>query len=143
MKGDFVPDTDHVSRYCSRSRLTEEGKVTAAAFQLKEHEQSISVNWLEFLSQPNRQAEIAEVRKVLTSNRITLRRTGRIAVLNVGETRNHVYSATHPDSKDLHILHDPLPNDSSHSGIFGVMMDDQLIPELIVQTVKEIHPALD
>ena len=107
MKGDVVPDADHVSRYCSRSRLTEEGKVTAAAFQLKEDEQSISVNWLESLDQPNREAEIAKVREALSSD-ITLRRTGRIAVLNVGETRSHVYRETHPENKDLRFLHDPL-----------------------------------
>lgn len=146
MKGDPVPDQHHVSRYCSRSRLTENGEVTAAAFQLTpgKEQEHISVNWLEFLELPDRQSEIAEIRRVLAAKGLTLRRTGRIAILRVGEVLDFVRTEA-PDSRNLQILHEPEQDDPSHSGIFGLGLgpENDLIADLLAQTVGETHSAAE
>jgi hypothetical protein len=126
--------------------LTENGEVTAAAFQLTpgKEQEHISVNWLEFLELPDRKSEIAEIRRVLAAKGLTLRRTGRFAVLQVGEVLDFVRTEA-PDSRDLQILHEPEPDDPSHSGIFGLGLglEDDLIAELIAQTVNETHNAVE
>lgn len=68
MKGEKVPEQNHVSRYCSAIRCTESGEVTGAAFQLRAQvEDFLSVNWLEFLQISSRDEQINEIRKVLSS----------------------------------------------------------------------------
>jgi hypothetical protein len=144
MKGDPVPIENHISRYCSASRLTEEGQVTGTAFQLRETDEYLSVNWLEFLQQANRQDEIQEVRRVLNS-KLTLTANAKIAVLNVGDILNHVRIMS-PDTRNLSVLHEPIEDDSvvndpSHSGIYGFRYDNHLIADLIVEVVQETYPA--
>jgi hypothetical protein len=58
MKGDPLPEKDHVSRYCSAVHCTENGRITGTAFQLRQKDGYLSVNWLEFLQLYNRKNEI-------------------------------------------------------------------------------------
>lgn len=141
MKGDPVPIENHISRYCSASRLTEEGQVTGTAFQLRETDEYLSVNWLEFLQQANRQDEIQEVRRVLNS-KLTLTANAKIAVLNVGDILDHVQANT-PDNRSLRVLHVPVEIDPSHSGIYGFKYDDPMIADLIAEVVQETYPSQD
>ncbi len=48
MKGDQLPDDDHVVRYVKPSFLLNE-KVTGDAFELRINETGLSVNWLEII----------------------------------------------------------------------------------------------
>jgi len=139
MKGDSVPKRDHISRYCSGMRCTEEGQVTGAAFLPREDEEYLSVNWLEFLKLNNRQEEIQEVRRVLDS-KLTLGTRAKIAVLSVGEILEYVLTQS-PDSRELNVLHEPEETDPSHSGISGFQHDDDLIADLIVDVIQETCPA--
>ena len=54
MKSNPVPEQDHISRYASAMRCTEDGEVTGAAFMLRHNEEFLSVNWLEFFHLDNR-----------------------------------------------------------------------------------------
>lgn len=140
MKGERVPEQNHVSRYCSATRCTESGGVTGAAFQLRAQDGFLSVNWLEFLQLSNRDEEINEIRKVLSSK---LRRVGtksKIAVLNVGELIAYVRIKS-PDRRELSVLHEPEATDPSHSGVYGYSFDDDMIADLIAQIVSRIYPA--
>ncbi len=139
MKGDALPQQDHVSRYCKGTACTEDGQVTGAAFQLRQNEEYLSVNWLEYLQQPHREEEIREIRRILSS-KLALGHSARIAVLNVGQTISFV-RAESPDGRNLRILHDPKQNDPSHSGIYDLRHDDDLIAELMAEVVREIYPA--
>jgi len=141
MKGDLLPEQDHISRYCSAIHCTENGEVTGTAFQLRQIDDYLSVNWLEFLRVNHRQEEIGEIRKILRS-KLTLRASAKIAVLNVGEIIKYVRSNS-PEAQELRILHEPEDNDPSHSGIYGYSYDDHLIADLIAETVQEIYPARD
>ena len=139
MKGDLLPEQNHISRYCSAIHCTEEGQVTGTAFQIRQSEDYLSVNWLEFLQLNDRQEEISEIRKILGS-KLTLRAKAKIAVLNIGETTNFVRSQS-PDARNLRFLHEPEENDSSHSGIYGYSYDEKLIAFLIAEVIQETYPA--
>jgi hypothetical protein len=71
---------------------------------------------------------------------LTVGALAKIAVLNVGEVRQKVLMGS-PDNRELEFLHDPEDNDLSHSGIYKLKYEDELIAELICETVQEIHPA--
>ena len=61
-KGDPVPDDDHVSRYGKPSSVDAHGLPLASAFQLRSHEDSLSVNWLKTLGARSVDAAIGRVR---------------------------------------------------------------------------------
>lgn len=136
MKGDNLPLQDHICRYCKGSTIGENGRINGAAFQLRPEEESLSVNWLEFLRLANREHEIREV----LSSKLKLTASAKIAVLNVGEVINYVHTES-PDSRFLKISHDPGINDPSHSGVYGYQYEDKLIADLIAEVAHEVHPA--
>ena len=142
LKDDPIPRDHHVSRYCGGVSLLN-GGVTGASFLLKDDEEYLSVNWLDFLGLDNRDGEIEEVRRVLAT-KLTLGSTAILAVLNVGDTQDHVRQNSQ-DDRDLRVLHRPdePPDkpDPSHSGIFDTNEDEQLIAELIAAKVLETYKA--
>lgn len=140
MKGDPLPEQDHISRYCSAIHCTENGEVTGRAFQLRQKEDYLSVNRLEYLQLNDRQKEIREIRKILGS-KLTLGAKAKFAVLNAGEIINHVHSNSQ-DPRKLEVLHEPEENDPSHSGIYYELgHDDNLTTDLIAEMIKETYPA--
>ena len=142
MKGDKIPGQNNVARFC-RPWQAPDGHVEATAFMVRPDESSLSVNWLEFLKCSNREKEIAELRKIY-SLKFTVGSRARIAILNVGEVCEKVLKES-PDGRNLEILHDPefteKYSDQSHSGIYNLRYDDELIAELLLETVREAHPA--
>jgi hypothetical protein len=138
MKGDRIPDQDNIARFC-RPMQVYEGQVQPTAFLVREGEPSLSVDWLEVLNCPSRADAIMRIREVYDS-RLTVGAQARIAILNVGEVCEKVQTES-PDERRLDILHDPIGDDISHSGIYNLRADDELIAELILETVIETHQA--
>lgn len=141
MKGDPLPITDHISRFC-RPQQCPGGQIQATAFFVRPDEPSLSVNWLEFLNCRNREHEITELRKIYAS-KLKVGATARIAILNVGIVIEKVHTESE-DRRNIEILHDPLegdPPDPSHSGIYNLKSDDELIAELILETVLDDYLA--
>src|SRR5262245_3094289 len=104
MRGDDVPDRDHVSRLCGGSHI-DDGVIRAGAFILGGGHTYLSVNWLEHLGLNDRAAEIAEVRRVLATKR-KVGATARLAVAPVGEMRALVRNES-DDARELQVLHEP------------------------------------
>lgn len=138
MKGDKIPDGDHIGRYCA-PKTAPDGQIQATAFMLRPEEESLSVNWLEILNCSNRENKIAELRNIY-SKKLNVGLRARIAVLNVGEVREKVLAESQ-DSRNLEVLHDPSEDDPSHSGVYNLRPDGELIAELILQAVCETYPA--
>ena len=138
MKGETIPDQNHIARFC-RPTQAPEGQIQATAFMLRANEEGLSVNWLEFLNCSNRESEIVKMRTIYAEN-FTVGARAKIAILNVGEVRKKVLTES-PDSRNLEVLHDPLINDLSHSEIYNLKQDDELIAELILETVCESYSA--
>ena len=135
MKGDQVPDSDHIARYCGGSSVESDGTINRMAFRIRNGEEYLSVNWLEFLKKSSRE-EIAEVRNVLRK-KLTLGSRARIAVANVGSLINHIR-----EERILNVQHEPeLPDDPSHSGIFGYGIDDDLIEHMIAEVFQASYPS--
>jgi hypothetical protein len=136
MKGDELPSSNHVSRYCGGIHIAEDGRILPTAFHLRPQDESVSVNWLESLQQNDRASQIREVRQRLE---IKLRNTAKIAVLNVGEASEHVRKG----GFEIRILHEPKPNDDSHSGIFGIHQNELVISMLIAEKISETYQAVE
>jgi hypothetical protein len=139
MKGQAIPDSDHVGRYCKASTV-ENGEISAAAFMMRETEEYLSVNWLEVLKSPSRASQIRDLQELYTK-KLKVGATARIAILNVGTLRGKVERES-PNSRLLRVLHEPEePDDPSHAGIYEIPHDDEIIAELIAQVVLEKYPA--
>lgn len=140
MKGDTIPDQHHVARLCRPKHISDEN-IQAGAFMLRAGEESLSVNWLEFLKSSCREKEISELQNVYSKKFNKVEARAQIAVLNVGEVREKVLRES-TDRRNLKVLHDPEANDPSHSGIYNLRHDDEIIiAELILETVQETYLA--
>jgi len=134
MKGDPLPDKDHISRYCA-PKTAPDGQPTGASFMLRESEEFLSVNWMEHFGGTDQEAQIAKIREHIE---LSLAKSGLFAVLNVGRILNQVQKFT---EKKLAILHEPTRSDPSHSGVYGYRHEDLLVAELIMEMVMEIYPS--
>lgn len=140
MKGDVIPDPDHVARHC-KTTTASDGEIQATAFMLREGEQSLSVNWLEELKRSDRASQIRDLQDLYARKMTRVGAGARIAILNVGTVRARVEQES-PDRIAVRVLHEPEDDDPSHSGIYGIPYDDrQFVAELIAQVVLENHPA--
>ncbi|MCK5851156.1 MAG: hypothetical protein KAH23_09595 [Kiritimatiellae bacterium] len=133
-----IPDKDHVARFCRPMQVLE-GEVQATAFMLRSGENSLSVNWMDFFNHSNRENEIAEL-QLNYAKTFRVGKRAKIAVLNVGEVIEKVLIESH-DNRKLKVLHDPINNDLSHSGIYNLKEDDEMIAELILETVRDSYSA--
>jgi hypothetical protein len=141
VKGDKIPDTEHVARLCY-GKAIEDGEVLGAAFLPRPNKEDyLSINWLECLQCPDRASEIVEIRRRYYA-KFNLKKKDKVAILNVGTTCSKVADGT-DDHRCLSATHEPEPDDDSHSGLWGFSYDDIIIGELILQTVLDFVPAIE
>jgi hypothetical protein len=147
MKGDILPDPDHVVRYVKATGIAPDGSINGSEFQLRGHrsdEQGLSVNWLDFFRSLSKAEQVAAVRRLV---RLQLRPSACFAELNVGRTKAHLAG----ELPTLLFIEDPLhaehdfPADPSHSLIVGAPRQPpemaELIGDLIAECVVQRHPA--
>lgn len=147
MKGDPLPDADHVLRYAGGSTV-DEGKVTGTAFlwtKTAPDDAGLSVNWMEKFEGTTEE----RIQRVRDLARLTYGATAKLAQLNVGRVKTYV-AAEAPDTI-LDIIEDPLPakdahpEDPSHSAITNLPDKDtpaaELIGDLIAECVEAVFPA--
>lgn len=142
MKDKIIPDSDHVARLCNPKTI-EDGEIQASAFKLRPEEESLSVNWLEFFKLSNREKEITKIQGVYKRKLNRVSSNARIAVVNVGNARNKVLLESE-DRRSLEFKRDPLKEDPSHSGIYNLKPDDEMIAELILSVINQeyhVYPA--
>ena len=140
-----LPDSDHVVRYARFIDILDDGTLNCSAFQLRKAEEGLSVNWLEYFENRTKSKQLEEIRPLI---RLTMKRSGRLAELNVGATKEQVSQMLN----DLRFIHTPLAADEkyaadpSHSEIMGLPAKDspeaELIGDMIAECVTEIHPAV-
>ena len=137
MKGDQLPDDDHIVRYVKPSFMLNE-KVTGDVFELRNNETGLSVNWLESIDDVDDYSRLNQIRHL---SRLTLKRNGRFAQLNVGDTIRRVLE----HSLEIGIVEAPLDAtkffeaDCSHAEILGLPQtgshESELIGDLIANGV--------
>ena len=113
----------------------------AAAFRLRQDEEYLSVNWVEYLGAPDLPAAVERIREVFRRKNYALRANGRFVVLNVGAAKTAVYEGI---GYSLRFDHLPLDDDQSHAGIFGYTADDLAVAaELAVLVApQDVHRAV-
>lgn len=134
--GDQIPEEHHIARYCKRHTL-DNGKPTSASFELREGESYLSVNWIECIDPSDSSRAIGELWEHYSNIFRGIKPKSRIALLNVGNTLEHVEQES-TDKRKLRINHNPTPpNNLSHAGIYGYSFMDTLIAETIAQSVAQ------
>ena len=115
-----IPIEHHVARYCSGS-LHQYGKVLPAAFELRDGESYLSVNWLEYFGLETFDGALSRICTDKHGLGFNIRKTGRFAVLNVGIVRSLTENLGDQSETiyPLTVTHMPEAKDKSHSGIGG------------------------
>lgn len=140
MPGPELPDSEHVARYCSRSRCDDEGRPLGTAFMPKPEEPYLSVNWLEKTGANCRSEQLDLIRHFAAAGGLTLRASGKFAVLALSTTLAWVQEQA---SRRLSVCHEPIgQTDPTHCGIYGYSPEDQMVADLLALKVSEVHPAL-
>ena len=127
-------DDNHISRYCKPSAV-HGGVPMAAAFEIREGEDHLSVNWLECLRAPDLATAVDRVRRAFRSKDFQVKHQGRFAVLGVGVAKAAILEVV---SNTPRVEHLPLYNDESHSGIFGYTAVDL---EVAAEIVRRLDPT--
>ncbi len=135
-QGDMISDSDHVSRHVGGSKI-DNGRITAAAFELKPGEKYLSVNWLEFFGDSDRASRVDMIRNAFVEKDYTLGAEAKFVVLNVGEAREYVETEC-PNNTAISFSHEPEDNDPSHSGILDTAVNDEIIvAELLAELIRQ------
>ena len=133
MTGDSLPDDHHVAHYFGRAATDEDGRPALHAFLPRQSETYLSVNWMEYFKAPSRTAAIECVRRVLRT-RITVKRSGKLWVLNVGAAKEAARGA---GNEMLCVEHQPEDGDLSHAGIGGYTGDDMVVAAALQSLVHD------
>jgi len=139
MTGNEIPDDDYVVRYAKPSLINED-RITGSVFVLRPREPGLSVNWLDFFEDCSKEQQLYRVRE---TSQMELSRNGRLAELNVGETKKHLIS----ELKSISFKHIRLHDDPSHSELLGLPSSEtaeaELIGDMIAQTVTAAYPTVN
>lgn len=96
-------------------------ELDARAFTPVADDPNISVNWLEFY-EGNFDDRIDALCRDMSAER-DVRRNHRLAILEIAEIR--IIGAYR--EKNLDVVHDPWPDNDSHSLILGIPLDDAIL----------------
>lgn len=129
-----IPSAHRVARYCRPSSL-DNGRVTGRSFSVRPKEAYVSINWIERLKLQSIEEVISELWRIY-SQKLQVNSSAKIAVLKVGATIDFVKKES-LDNRVLTFENEPTETDPSHSGIYGYLSTDNLIAELIAQTVSD------
>lgn len=143
--GDDIPDSDHVVHYLGLTKV-QGGVIDGSALVDTQNRGGLSVNWLEYFGNIQKQEQVNAVRQVI---QLDLRPLGKLAELNAGQTKSHIAGAR-PDAP-VRFVYAPSPPrgkfgcDPSHCDVRGVPSPDSdiamLIGDMIAECVLVIHPA--
>ena len=102
------------------------------------------MNWLDYFGGLTKSQQLDEVRPLI---RLTVKRSGRLAELNVGHTLEHISNRL----PSVRIVNRPLSADEkykadpSHSELVGLPPSEtdeaELIGDMIAECVTTVHPA--
>ncbi|MEO6198734.1 MAG: hypothetical protein ABIO68_02185 [Sphingomicrobium sp.] len=110
--------------------------VLPQAYQRREDEESISVNWLE-RTPGSRKAQLIQA-VVMIRNTQPSGRVGAKARLAVSEVQTFKTVCRNQGSK-VRIVHDPIDGNEPHSEVRQIPRDDQMLLDAIVKEAVEGH----
>ena len=133
MKGDIVPDADHVTRLCGGSHIREDGTIAATAYKPRPGETYLSVNWLEYFSGDREQ----RVRGSASMFR-RLRKVGAKSAYGIGNV-GRIKQVCEANATRVRVVYEPVEENSSHSEIRRLPREDlSLLDALATQAFDEL-----
>ncbi len=130
--GDDIRDSDHVVRYCKPRHILQDGRISEPAFALRESEEYLSVNWLEYFSVNMRTPEQV-LQKIRDTIGLELSRKARFAKICVGEAKRRIEGAQ--------VKYRPIRTNISHAGLYTSEQNRDRTLEL-ANLVIEIFPGM-
>ena len=135
-----IRDADHVARCCPKRKLEDDGTPAPGAFELRDGDKGcLSVNWLECFGGKTVADNIPHARKELRRHYIT-RKSGRLAVLNVGVAKRAVKETL---EVDISVRSDPRDDHMSHACVEYPANDNEVattLSEMVGE--RDVYPAV-
>lgn len=140
MTGAPLPDGDHIARYCKPSSMRPDGLPFALAFRIREGEDYLSVNWLDYFQSPDLPAAVQHIREVFRNKGFRLGRRGAFVVLGVGRAKTRVQEEL---GHSLRFEHAPSRDDPSHAAIYGYGFSDTAVAAELAALIgpRDVYPA--
>jgi hypothetical protein len=136
-KGKKLPNEDHIVRHVPFRNLRRDadGKVLGIlpqAFEHREVDDYLSVNWLEYFEGDNK-TRLVQTKKSIEAAKVskTISMSSYLAIGNVGNVNKVCLEASH---SKVRISYAPSKNNSAHSGIYNLPKLDQ---ELMATLAEE------
>ena len=142
-----LPDTDTVVRYVKKEYIPRSAR--SGAFYLREDEKGISVYWLQCFQYNTKSDQLVKARRAIKQSNFTMRPSGRLVELCVGETKERVNRAFDKHKCKIEFVSTCInhPNEyrRSHSEIVGVPFDSpeaEMVADLIAESEVDVHDAV-
>jgi hypothetical protein len=138
-KGSNLPDEHHVMRYVPWSKLRKDENENVIgflpqAFELRDGELSLSLNWLEYFSGDRNQ----RIRESVNMFRATRDKVGAKSAYGIGNVRR-VKEVCDSNGARVRIVYEPDAANPAHAGIRRLPRDDlSLLAALATQAFVEL-----
>lgn len=126
----YLPDTDHVMRHVPNKKLLRDEDGTAIggflpqAFELREGESGLSVNWLEYFKGDYQENIEASVRKFRDT-----RSVGKTSAFGISSVNNIQTICSEHGADKVRVLLDEIDDNKSHSIIIRLPPDNMDLME--------------
>jgi hypothetical protein len=135
-----ILDNHHFARHVGGSKIDGE-TVDGSAFRVRSivDADGLSGNWPEYFKGKSLEGALIEIRKAYAAKGRTIGATSKFAILSIGGTRDSVRKKA---GRSIDFVDTPdLPLDPSHASITGYNPDDDIIADIIAQTVIRLLPG--
>ena len=141
MQGQDIGENHHVLRYCKPSSIGEDGLPLSTAFELRDREDYLSVNWLEFFETQYLSQAVNSVREAFKKKNFNVKSKGGFISLRVDQIIEVIQHNSHLPARIIHL---PSKNDPSHSGIYGIPPSHETISSQIAELahIENMHQAI-
>ncbi len=112
-----------------------DGRIDGEAFLLREHDDFLSVNCIDFHDGDSRDDKIDDLRHLLDTLMENLRKSHLLAIFKVGDAITYVRGKT-DDKRELTIKHEWEANNHSHCGVHGFEFGEIIIADLLAESVN-------
>lgn len=129
-----ITDAFDCARLAKGTQIRKDDRVEGDAFALRKGESYLSMNCLDLLD-GDRSEQLDSLRAVL-DHKLNVSGTARLAIINVGGTKRSVL----PHSV-LNFVHEPETDDESHCGMYGLEYNNELVQDLIAESVVDVVKA--
>ena len=139
--GEDLPHSNNVARYCRRRDIGTDGTPLETAFYLRNGEEYLSTNWLEYFHESERHTQTRGVRQALIHKGFRIQRSACFAVLNVGTAitacRRFLALGVRFTTKGERL-------DPSHTGIYGYATHSAATAAILAASVSpsEVYSAI-